>query len=437
MLRLTLLMVALWLPTVFMDSGEASGFIFWRHQLTMLTGFISLGYMCIAVLLIARFRWVEEWVNGLDKGYALHKQLGIGAVVALVAHWLVIKSAKLLIMLNLLSRPDRPRIAVEGINWPSLAEQVGEFAFYGLLIFSVISLAQVISYSKFKYTHKIGGVLLIASVFHAVFLLDWNLFSLTMNSAIIGLSVVGVGCSILSIVGVIGKENKVEGKVIAVEHFTDVTNESTVLRVSIQLESAIRYQEGQFAYLSFHDGEPPHPFSILNYDADNQVVEFGIKALGDYTNRLVNQVDVGLAVSVEGGYGRFQISNFKQQVWIGAGIGIVPFISRLYWLKYQAQSRHSLLENIHLFYCVSTQNQAHFSREIIRLLEGMDFITLHIVDTEHAERLNAEMVLQTIKHTDVDVSFCGPERFAQSLQCDLMRQGLPRQRFHRENFKMR
>lgn len=437
MMKLTLLIVLFWIPSVLIDSGDVNTFIFWRHQLTLLTGFLGLGYMCIAVLLVARFRWVEDKVKGLDKGYALHKQLGIGAIVALVAHWLVIKSAKVLISFDLLVRPDRTRIAVEGINWHSLAEQVGEFAFYGFLLFSMVSLVQMISYSKFKYTHKVGGFLMLASVFHGVFLLDWNVLSLPMNIVIIGMSIVGVWCSLLSIVGAIGKRNKVDGKVIAVERFTDAPNENNVLRISIHLDSALKYQEGQFSYLDFYDGEPPHPFSILDYDADSQVVEFGIKGLGDYTNRLVNQLDVGQVVSVEGGYGRFQITGVKQQVWIGAGIGIVPFISRLYWLKRKVSEHNNQLEKIHLFYCVSSKTQAYFSREIIRLLEGMDFIALHIVDTENEGRLNSDRVLKTLAHTDFDVSFCGPESFAQSLRVDLMKQGLPKQRFHRENFAMR
>ena len=420
-----------------MGIDHIDNFFAWRHQLTMLTGFLSLGYMCLAVLLAARFGWVESKIKGLDKGYLLHKKLGIAAIVSLVAHWLVTHSAKWLIQAELISMPNRQRSVIEGINWHAVAESVGDVSFKVFLIFSIISLIQAISYKKFKFTHKIAGLLVFAGIFHAVLLLDWDIQSAPMNIAIAAMSIIGLWCSWSSLTGKIGKSNKSTGHVISAEQFAPQPKQNMAVRFAIQLDSEICYKESQFSYLNFHDGESAHPFSILNYDAKSKLIEFAVKDLGDYTNKLVNNLKTDQKVTVEGGYGCFQISDFERQAWIGAGIGIVPFISRLYWLKRKADKQQVNFEKIHLFYCVNSKREAFFANEIASILSHLDFIELHILDAEKGELLDSEQIIQKMGSTRFDVSFCGPASFGEQLKTTLKRTGLPENRFHREIFKMR
>lgn len=107
MIKLIVLIVACWLPSLYFSWNTNADFFFWRHQLTLLSGAIALIFMAIGMVLAARFRPVENWIHGLDKGYALHKKLGIGALVALIIHWLIIKAPKWLIQLELIARPHR------------------------------------------------------------------------------------------------------------------------------------------------------------------------------------------------------------------------------------------------------------------------------------------------------------------------------------------
>ncbi|PWI32344.1 oxidoreductase [Vibrio albus] len=439
MLKFTAILTLLWLPSLLMNWSSLDNFFAWRHQLTMYTGLLGLGFMCFAVLLAARFRWVEEKVRGLDKGYKLHKNLGIGATVSLIAHWLVIQSGKWLVGAGIVERPVRgPRPeGVEAINWHSIAEQVGEIAFYVFLVFSVISLVQAISYKKFKFTHKIGGLLVIAGIFHSLLLLDWNTGSIPMNIAIAVISFIGIWCSWLSLSGSIGRSNKTKGEVISVDSFSTQAGQSSAVRFAIKLTSEMSYRDGQFAYLNFHDGEAPHPFSILDYDDENQVIQFGVKNLGDYTHKLVNGLEVGQRVTVEGGYGYFQISEFSEQVWVGAGIGIVPFISRLYWLKRKADKQDLTFEKVHLFYCVTSKKEAFFHREIMNLLTHLDFIDLHLLEADKGQLLTSDQIVAAVQGKEFDVSFCGPQPFGNVLQTNLALAGVPKNRFHREIFKMR
>lgn len=438
MFRFTALLTLLWLPSLLVGYENFGSFFFWRSQLTTYTGVLSIGYMCLAVILASRFSWVETKVKGLDKGYALHKNLGIAATVTLILHWLTVKSGPWLVQAQLIARPDRgPRPALEGINWRAIAEQVGDISFKVFLIFSVISLIQAISYKKFKFTHKIGGILVIAGVFHSIMLLKWNVTSAPLNVFIIALSVIGVACSVMSLSGMIGKKNKVDGKVSNVSRFKTEDGNNSVVRFSVHLNKEIDFKEGQFAYLDFHDGEAPHPFSILDYDQKNQLISFGVKDLGDYTNQLVNNLEVNRLVTIEGSYGRFQMSELDHQVWVGAGIGIVPFLSKLYWLKRRAAKAQQNYKKIELFYCVNSQKEAFFENEIINVLSHLDFIELHIVNAEKGELLNSEQIIAKMAGKTYDVSFCGPLEFGKSLQNHLALTGLPEDKFHKEIFKMR
>ncbi len=56
-----------------------------------------------------------------------------------------------------------------------------------------------------------------------------------------------------------------------------------------------------------------------------------IKPLGDYTQQLHQQLQVGHSVRIEGPYGRFdgQGVQERQQVWIAGGVGVTPFIALL------------------------------------------------------------------------------------------------------------
>lgn len=435
LLKFTFILTLLWLPNILINWGDLNNFFAWRYQLIMFSGFLTLSYMVLAVVLAARFSWIEEKVKGLDKSYQLHKHLGIAAAIVVTLHWIFSGSAGWLIEAGVLERPNRaPRPEIDGVNWHLIAEVVGEKAFYILVIITIISLVHAISYKTFKFTHKIMGVVMLAGIFHALLFLKWNVAFIPMNLTVIGLSIYGVWCSWLSLSGKIGKQKKVIGEITEVETFSTDTNNNKVVRFSIQLVSSISYQNGQFAYLDFHDKEYPHPFSILNYDSQNKLIEFGVKDLGDYTHKMVSGLKVGQKVTVEGGYGRFQTSDFAEQVWVGAGIGIVPFISRLYDLQ---QNISPNLKKVQLFYCVNTEQEAFFENEIQRIVQHLSCIELHLLVAERGALLDAPQIMQYMRDKDFDVSFCGPEVFASALRTGLTDAGISPQRFHSELFKMR
>ena len=60
------LIAVLWLiaePGLF----NARGFFTWRGLLVQLTGVLAIGCMSLGMLLALRPKWLERWLNGLDK----------------------------------------------------------------------------------------------------------------------------------------------------------------------------------------------------------------------------------------------------------------------------------------------------------------------------------------------------------------------------------
>ena len=60
----------------------------YEHLLT-LSGYLSINFMSLTMLLAMRPRWLEYPLGGLDKMYQLHKWTGILGALFAIAHWLI------------------------------------------------------------------------------------------------------------------------------------------------------------------------------------------------------------------------------------------------------------------------------------------------------------------------------------------------------------
>ena len=86
----------------------------------------------------------------------------------------------------------------------------------------------------------------------------------------------------------------------------------------------------------------------------HRAITFVVKALGDWTRQLKDWLKVGMQVQVEGPYGRFDFSDpAPQQIWVGAGIGVTPFIARMKHLAQQGGEH-----NVDFFHITTEVDQA-------------------------------------------------------------------------------
>src|SRR5690606_9388973 len=109
----------------------------------------------------------------------------------------------------------------------------------------------------------------------------------------------------------------------------------------------VRFVPGQFGFLRMkHDGlREPHPFTIASGSGGDGRVDFVVRALGDFTSRLVARVRPGMRADVYAPYGRFtRRAGAACEAWIAGGVGISPFIA---WLKDPARED---FDGVTLFY---------------------------------------------------------------------------------------
>ncbi|WP_051303553.1 ferredoxin reductase family protein [Psychromonas aquimarina] len=426
---ITAFVTALWLSAVLMQLPSASlSIFFWRHQLILLSGGLAAAYMTLAMVLAVRPAWLEKPLDGLDKMYRLHKHLGIAALISLIIHWLLVNGMKGLVQLGYIVRPEKAgSVLIEGINWRELGESTGDIVFKIFLIFVIISLMQAVSYKKFRLIHKLGGAIFIACAFHSLTLLDYELSMLPFNMFIWGLCVLGTAASVISLTGKIGAKRKTSGEISDLQPFNNGVH------IKVHLSNGIRYTAGQFAYLDFHDNESPHPFTVLNYCSRTQEAEFAIKNLGDYTESLLTRLTNKQAVTLEGPYGEFQPDSHARQIWVGAGIGIAPFVA---WLEAMVRMKVCHAE-VDFYYCVNSKSDAYFVQRLQALTQCISNVTLHILIAQEGRLLSAEEIINKVKKQAYSLSFCGPALFAETLSDALAKSKNAPVRFQRELFNMR
>jgi len=206
-----------------------------------------------------------------------------------------------------------------------------------------------------------------------------------------------------------------------------------VIAVDIQCKGRwAGHESGQFAFVTLHADEGPHPYTISSAWTGDGRITFIIKALGDYTRTLSESVHIGDVVKLEGPYGQFTFQGAqKRQIWVGAGIGITPFIARMKALAVAPDGKA-----IDLFHPTAVYDE-HAIGLMTRDAEAAG-VRLHVLWSQRDGQLNAARLTgQVLGWRDADIWFCGPAQFGQSLKKDLVAMGLPENRFHQELFQMR
>ncbi|HPE71557.1 MAG TPA: ferric reductase-like transmembrane domain-containing protein [Candidatus Competibacter sp.] len=409
----------------------------WRAVWMQYSGVLGIGVMSLAMLLAIRPVVLEPHMGGLDKMYRLHKWLGISGLALSLSHWLMAQVPKWLVGWGLLERPARPpqpALPADSIqqfvaNQRHLAESIGEWAFYAALALMVLALIKRFPYRHFFKIHHLLAVVYLALVWHSVVLLKFDYWSGVLGPIMAVLMAAGSVAAILVLFRRVAANRKVRGEVASIVRH-DALN---VVAVGIQLKGRWPgHESGQFAFLTLYEDEGPHPFTLSSAWTGDGRIQFIIKALGDYTRTLADRLRVGDSVKVEGPYGCFNFQGkSRRQIWVGGGIGITPFISRMKALARQADGKA-----IDLFHTTAV-----YDNEAIGLLERdaqAANIRLHVLWDERDGRLDAERIRKTVPDwRNAELWFCGPSAFGQTLKRDLIAMGLPDACFHQELFEMR
>jgi len=207
-----------------------------------------------------------------------------------------------------------------------------------------------------------------------------------------------------------------------------------VVEGTIRLDSGWPgHAPGQFAFVTSSSSEGPHPYTIASaWDPERPSLTFVVKALGDWTEKRHELLKAGMPVTVEGPYGRFDFADAKsRQIWIGAGIGITPFIAKM-----KERAKQTNRKPIDLFHTTKEYDPAAIAQ--LKADAAAADVNLHLIVTSKDGRLTPERIREAVTDwRSASLWFCGPAAFGQTLREDFQRQGLTADHYHQELFEMR
>lgn len=385
--------------------------------LSLILGAAALACMAVACVLASRWSSVEALFGGLDRIYEVHKWLGVWALIFAAYHF-VFKAG--------LNSWDAAPILEISKYWTRMVRQLSLVAL-GMIV--VLALNRNIPYRVWRWWHKLSGPLFLIVILH------WLSFSSPITLA----SPAGVWLAVLSTAGVLAALYKLvlypfvapggEYEVVSVSHGTQ----------AIHLELApvghgFAFEAGQFAFLAFKESglREPHPFTIASAHSESGNIHFVVRALGDYTQRLQDQVKVGMLADVHAPHGRFKrVPGAKREIWIGAGVGISPFIS---WMHDRTVGQ---FDRANLVYCY---DPSRAFPEVERIQEMADQCGIRLVPNPSGGSALSDTIRQAASKVDpaeVQISFCGPKGLLARVK-ELMRENrIPAKNIRYEFFDFR
>lgn len=410
--------IPLWLIT-FPETTIRHGlkpFFVYGSQVAAWAGF---ALFALTFVLSARFKWLEDYFGGLDKMYHLHHTMGKTALLLLLIHpvmlalrWIPEDTERLLWYLFPVHRQFE-------IN-------LGSWALWGLILLMIITIVIRIPYDKWKISHKFIGFFFILGVAH-IYFID---LSFSTNPALM------IYVSVFSIAGITAWVYKsiIFDFVVKKSRYqvvkVDRLNDKVIEVVLKPMDGVLRFIPGQFYFFSFRApgiSRESHPYTVCDMTKEGDITIM-VKALGDYTKQLHSELKTGATALLEGPYGRFDYRRGKQdQVWIGGGVGIAPFISWANDLK--RQNRTDL--NINLYYCVNSESEATHLHLFKELENQIDSFKVHLIRAD-VEGFFDPGAIHSI--SDKDIYICGPGEMRKSLLPGFAKRGVPKNSIHFEDF---
>lgn len=417
-----------------------SQFLPLRNLAVQYSGLLAMAAMSVAMILATRPRWPERWLGGLDKMYRLHKWLGISALAFSVFHWVASNGPKWAVSWGLMERPQRgPRPQIDNpiaqwiASYRGTAELVGEWAFYAAVLLIALALLKWFPYRLFYKTHRLLALTYLGLVFHAVVLTKLSYWLTPVGLLMAPLLAAGSWAAVLSLLHRIGHSRKVDGAIVSLQYYPGVHALEGAIDVPFGWQG---HKPGQFAFVTSDGNEGAHPYTIASaWDDGVRRITFIVKSLGDHTSLLREKLSLGQNVKIEGPYGCFTFEDDRaEQIWIGGGIGITPFIARMKQLASEGTRRP---QTIHLFHPTAEQDADALAK--LSADAAAAGVTIHVLVDARDGLLDGERIRKAVPGwREASIWFCGPIGLGAALRRDFAAAGMDLDgRFHQELFAMR
>ncbi|MEM5472198.1 ferredoxin reductase family protein [Hoeflea sp. AS60] len=371
-----------------------------ENQVPATLGASSLTAMTFAMVLAARFRAVDWFLDGPGRSYRLHRWLGYAAMAPMVGHWI-------------LATPSGDGI-VPGLA--SSATVSAEYAAVLLVMLAVISPLKLVPYHLWKFGHFLMGPVYLIAVYHTFFARMPIATGDTVWWVLLALSLLGTLSLIRTVVRhVRPARTYVVSEIIRIKQGLDIR-----LR-PIAARDEISWLPGQFASVSVEGAGrwETHPFTICSAPGKAEM-RFVIGNRGDYTADLVSHLKPGDRFRIHEVNGeftpQFAPDRTAAQVWVAGGIGLTPFLAAIDAMVPDNGAA------IDLVYCYRSLTWAFDVERLVKAAETLPQLRVHFFDGELAGlfQKNTLPSLCAPGWKQGDLYICGPEPLIDPV-CDCWR----------------
>jgi len=370
------------------------------------------------LLLSNKPRMLEPYFGGLDKMYVTHKTIAILAVILIVFHQMLV---------------PKTGIAGPGV-WLGMAAFAGILALVLLTIGPRVPLLSQITrftYDGWRKVHRFMGLFFILAIAHMLMVEPLLLHSPALAVYILTFASIGI-LAYLYKEFLWGRLRPHKTHIVEAVRKLNGTTVEVVLKPQ---DKKLAHQAGQFLFVHFDDDkvlEEPHPFTISSAPKQDNL-HLSIKASGDWTGYLHENLKPGSKARVDGPYGLFNYkTGNRKQVWVAGGIGLTPFLS---WMRdFNGQSEHE----IDFFYTVAVPAEALFLDELEHAAARNQNFRPQVSYTNQDGRLSVKKIIETSGAVSgKDIYMCGPIGMVLAFREAFIQQGARAANIHYEEFNFR
>jgi predicted ferric reductase len=399
--------ILLWFVAHWPSSPFSDIYVFFL-SLGQITGILGITLFSINLVLSARLKFLENSFNGLNQIYKKHHLIGGVCFILMMVHPLLLFISRLTISFNYAKI-----LAIPGSDF---FVDLGIIALLTIMIVLILTFFAKLPYEIWKLIHKFSGFSFIVAIFHSFLIpstISENKPLFIYMAIVVTLGLISYIYRTLLFKFLVKKYKYSVSKVVKL-------NKNTIAIVLTPKNIPIKYHAGQFIFVSFKNSVVPtefHPFSIANTNSNSIVIVS--KDEGDFTKKLLD-IKVNTEAEVEGAFGRF--SNYyypnPNQIWVGGGIGITPFIG---------MALGNTNNNVDLYYCIKDESE--------KLNFDTKKINLKLFYSKTMGHIDAKYIMNNSKSFETsDFFICGPIPLMKSLREGLNKLGIKNSRIHTEEF---
>ncbi|MFO7547451.1 MAG: ferric reductase-like transmembrane domain-containing protein [Acidimicrobiia bacterium] len=402
---------------------------FWV-EFSIALGFVGLTQVAVQFVLIARYKRITA-PYGIDLILQYHRQIAMLALVMVLAH------PAILMILD----PDLLRLLDPfGGSWASRLGLLSVVALGALVVLSVRRRRLGLNYERWRLSHIVLGIVALITAHAHVSLAGeylntswkqamWKVFGAVMLSSLVYLRLVKP---------VIQRRERYR-----VAEVREERGDNLTLVLEPVDQPGLRFLPGQFAWLKL--GRSPftideHPFSFSSSAEETDRLEFGIKALGDFTRDLAH-APVGTTAYLDGPHGAFSIDLIPAAgyVLIAGGIGVTPMLSFLRTMADRDDVRPVLL-----IYADTTWEDMAYREDLAALAERLNLRVVAVIEDPPADWdgesgfITPEVLGRNLPRERIRREFlvCGPPAMMDAVQEALLDRGVPLSSIHSERFDL-